>query len=274
MFQEYSPYAPGCQRRIVAHHRGELVYCERMKIRLDKILASNGYGSRRDVKRILRRGTFTINGTVCVDASIMADPESDTFALDGETIRILTTVYLMLNKPAGVITSTDDPNHRTVMDLLTSPYSGMELFPVGRLDLDTEGLLVITNDGPLTHRLTSPKTGVDKTYYACLRDPVDDALLADYRKRFFEGIVFRDGYTCLSAKLERAGNEADGMILTIQEGKYHQVKKMFVASGNEVAYLKRISMGDLKLDPALAPGSYRELTMEEIMILRGQESRD
>jgi len=242
-----------------------------MKIRLDKILASNGYGSRRDVKRILRRGTFTINGTVCCDASTMADPESDSFALDGEIIRILTTVYRMLNKPSGVITSTDDPNHRTVMDLLGAPYSGMELFPVGRLDLDTEGLLVITNDGPLTHRLTSPKTGVDKTYYARLRDPVDDELLADYRKRFQEGITFHDGYKCLSAKLDRAGNETDGMFLTIQEGKYHQVKKMFIAAGNEVAYLKRIFMGSLSLDPALAPGSYRELNMEEILILQGQE---
>jgi len=241
-----------------------------MKIRLDKILASNGYGSRRDIKRILRRGTFTINGTFCVDASTMADPETDSFVLDGETIRILTTVYLMLNKPAGVITSTDDPNHRTVMDLLGAPFSGMELFPVGRLDLDTEGLLVITNDGPLTHRLTSPKTGVDKTYYARLRDPVDVDLLEDYQKRFLEGITFHDGYKCLSAKLDRAGNESNGMFLTIQEGKYHQVKKMFIAAGNEVAYLKRISMGSLTLDPSLAPGSYRELTLGEIMILQGQ----
>jgi 16S rRNA pseudouridine516 synthase len=204
----------------------------------------------------------------------MADPETDSFALDGETIRILVTVYLMLNKPAGVITSTDDPKHRTVMDLLSPPYSGMDLFPVGRLDLDTEGLLVITNDGPLTHRLTSPKTGVDKTYYARLRDPVDGSLLADYRKRFLEGIVFHDGYKCLSAKLDRAGNETDGVFLTIQEGKYHQVKKMFIAAGNEVVYLKRVSMGALALDPSLAPGSYRELNMEEIMILRGQNNDD
>jgi len=243
-----------------------------MKIRLDKILSSNGYGSRRDVKSILRRGTFTINGTVCCDASAMADPENDVFALDGEKIRILTTVYLMLNKPSGVITSTDDPNHRTVMDLLGSPWSGMELFPVGRLDLDTEGLLVITNDGPLTHRLTSPKTGVDKTYYARLRDPVDEELLADYQKRFLEGITFHDGYKCLRAKLDRAGNETDGMFLTIQEGKYHQVKKMFISIGNEVSYLKRVSMGNLLLDPLLAPGSYRELTTEEIMTLRARES--
>lgn len=252
-----------------------------MKARLDKILASNGFGSRRDVKRILRGRTFTVNGTVCVDPATVVDPANDSFELGGKKIPIFEIVYLMLNKPSGVITSTDDPDHQTVIDLLEAPYSGMDLFPIGRLDIDTEGLLVITNDGPLTHRLTSPKTGVDKTYYARLRDPVSEGSLADYAKRFASGISFRDGYTCLPAVIRRAadgdgGSEAaqDGnaVLVTIQEGKYHQVKKMFKVVENEVAYLKRVSMGNLTLDPALAPGSYRPLTDGEIALLRGENN--
>ena len=241
-----------------------------MKIRLDKLLSSNGFGSRREIKRMLKGCSLRVNGAVCADPSAAVDPESDRFEIDGQPLVIRTSVYLMLNKPAGVVTSTDDPGHETVMDLLPAPWSRMELFPVGRLDVDTEGLLVITNDGPLTHRLTSPRTGVDKTYYARLRDPVDESRLDEYRAKFLSGVTFRDGYTCLPARLERAGAEADGMLLTIQEGKYHQVKKMFIAAGNEVAYLKRVSMGSLVLDPALAAGACRELTPEELCSLRGQ----
>jgi 16S rRNA pseudouridine516 synthase len=236
-----------------------------MKSRLDKILAGNGFGSRRDIKRILREGTLLVNGCVCRDPSIQVDSEADELVLDGAPLSIRSSVYLMLNKCAGVITSTDDPEHRTVIDLLDEPYSRMELFPIGRLDLDTEGLLVITNDGPLTHRLTSPKTGVDKTYFARLRDPVDDAMFADYAARFHAGVSFHDGYTCQPAFLVRS---EDGFLLTIQEGKYHQVKKMFKVVGNEVVYLKRVSMGSLALDPSLSPGEYRELTGEEIAALR------
>lgn len=241
-----------------------------MKSRLDKVLSANGFGTRREIKRLLRKRNLLVNGAPCVDPATAVDPEVDAFVLDGEKLVIRTRVYLMLNKPAGVITSTDDPDHRTVIDLLKEPYSGMELFPVGRLDVDTEGLLVITNDGPMTHRLTSPKTGVDKTYYARLRDPVDDALFAEYSRRFKSGITFHDGFSTLPAILVRAGQENDGMFLTIQEGKYHQVKRMFKVVGNEVAYLRRVSMGSLALDPELAPGEYRELTAEELFALRGE----
>ena len=252
-----------------------------MKARLDKILASNGFGSRRDIKRMLRKRTLKINGEVCFDSATVADPAVDSFELDGETITLFETVYLMLNKHAGVISSTEDPDHQTVIDLLEPPYAGMELFPIGRLDIDTEGLLVITNDGPLTHRLTSPKTGVDKTYYARLRDPVDEAVLAGYATRFASGLSFRDGYTCLPAVIRRAdqgfvdrdpdASAAPGssVLVTIQEGKYHQVKKMFKVVENEVAYLKRVSMGNLSLDASLAPGEYRPLTDTEIAVLRG-----
>lgn len=253
-----------------------------MKDRLDKLLAANGLGSRRDAKRLMRAGGLTVNGVVCTDAALIVDPDTDVIHLDGQILLLKRDIYLMLNKPAGVITSTEDPDHDTVMDLLAEPWCNMKLFPVGRLDADTEGLLVLTNDGPLTHRLTSPKTGVDKTYYAELRDAVADEAFADYERRFREGVTFRDGYTCLPAVLERAavpmpGREvatrpaADRIFLTIQEGKYHQVKKMFHAVGNEVAYLRRVSMGNLGLDPALVPGEYRELTAAEIDILRASE---
>lgn len=239
-----------------------------MKSRLDKILAANGFGSRKDVKRILHTSEVSVNGLVRRDAATIVDPEIDTFAIDGIPLKIRTSVYLMLNKPAGVVTSTNDPDHRTVMDLLSEPYSQMDLFPVGRLDRDTEGLLLITNDGPLAHALTSPKTGVEKTYFARLRDPVDPILFEEYTKRFLEDITFKDGYTCLPAKLFRDTTVLDEVSLTIHEGKYHQVKKMFMVLGNEVIYLRRVSMGAIVLDPALESGMFRELTDDEIQILR------
>ncbi|HPS44685.1 MAG TPA: pseudouridine synthase [Treponemataceae bacterium] len=259
-----------------------------MKSRLDKVLSSSGMGSRRDVRRILRERQVTVNGARVVDPGALVDPEFDGIALEGKPLSLKQTVYLMLNKPSGVVTSTEDPLHRTVMDLFEEPWSRMNLFPIGRLDRDTEGLLVITNDGPLGHRLTSPKTGVDKTYLAILRDPVSDARFAEYAARFREGVSFPDGYVTLPASLARAGSDAgadanasgparsigDGsfasVLLTIQEGKFHQVKRMFKAVGNEVIYLKRVSMGSLALDPALAPGAYRELTESEIAGLSGE----
>jgi 16S rRNA pseudouridine516 synthase len=251
-----------------------------MKSRLDKILSTSGYGTRRDVKRILRERAITVNGAVCVDPGMIVDPETDAIALGGKPLELRETVYLMLNKPSGVVTSTDDPLHRTVMDLFDEPWSRMSLFPIGRLDYDTEGLLVITNDGPLTHRLTSPKTGVDKTYFVILRDLVSDSRFAEYVARFREGVSFSDGYTTLPAVLTRAdasvpsaviGNGSfTSALLTIQEGKFHQVKRMFKAVENEVIYLKRVSMGPLSLDPSLEPGSYRPLTDSEIAELAGE----
>lgn len=242
-----------------------------MNIRLDKLLSSLGYGSRRDVKRLLRDRRLTVNGSIIVDPASCVDPDGDSLAIDGTEITAKTSVYLMLNKPADVVTSTDDPKHRTVIDCLGEPWSRMDVFPVGRLDIDTEGLLLITNDGPLTHRLTSPKTGVDKTYFARLRDSVDDATLAGYADRFARGIEFRDGTACLPAKIVRADDSAgETVLITIQEGKYHQVKNMIKVVGNEVAYLRRVSMGSLDLDPSLAPGEYRPLTDGEIELLKNR----
>lgn len=245
-----------------------------MRSRLDKLLANAGYGSRRDVKRLLRSGAVTVSGERALDPALEVDPETEPIAVAGSTATVGRSRYLMMNKPAGVVTSTDDPVNETVMSLLRAPWSAMGLFPVGRLDLDTEGLLVLTDDGPLTHRLTSPRSGVDKTYYVELRDPVSDADLAGHIELFRSGVAFRDGYVCLPARLARAARPRPGadparaVEVTIQEGKHHQVKKMMKVIGNEVAYLKRVAMGDLSLDPALAPGEYRELTDDETAVLR------
>ncbi|HPO03744.1 MAG TPA: pseudouridine synthase [Treponemataceae bacterium] len=237
-------------------------------LRIDKLLSGNGFGSRRDIKRLLHSCSLTINGAVCADAATRVDPLSDRIEIDGEPVVLREFHYLMLNKPSGVITSTRDPDHATVMDLLSPPWSRMELFPVGRLDVDTEGLILLTDDGPLGHRLTSPKTGVDKTYYVRLRDQLDDDLFEQYRRTFETGVSFKDGYQCLPARLARAPGGNGEVLLTIQEGKYHQVKKMFKAVGNEVAFLKRVSMGPLILDPLLESGQWRELAENEIAALK------
>lgn len=238
-----------------------------MKSRVDKILASSGFGSRRDIKRLLRTGLLTINGSTCRDPAQYADPETDTLLLDGELIQLHTQVYLMLNKPSGVVTSTSDPVHRTVLDLLGEPWSTMDLFPVGRLDVTTEGLLLLTNDGKLAHRLLSPRSKVPKRYAATLRDPVDEGLFRLYQQRFAEGVSFHDGYTCLPAEIERLPGDRS-FAVTIHEGKYHQVKKMFRVVDNYVEHLVRLSMGPIVLDPGLAPGCVRELTVQELESLR------
>lgn len=243
-----------------------------MKSRLDKLLADNGFGSRRDIKKMLKGGTFLVNGSVRTDPGFPVDPDKDVFSHRGEPFLPRKEIYLMLNKPLGVVTSTSDPLHRTVMDLLEEPWLAFGLFPVGRLDYDTGGLLLLTNDGPLTHRLTSPKTGVDKIYRVLLRDAVDERTFGEYRERFARGVRFHDGHLTLPAALELSPGDrfpASLVNLTIQEGKYHQVKKMFKVVGNEVAGLTRTAMGPLVLDPSLAPGQYRELTEGELRSLRG-----
>lgn len=238
-----------------------------MKSRVDKILAGAGFGSRRDIKRVLRERELRINGVICRDPSFHMDPEQDRAELDGEPVLFRALVYLMLNKPGGVVTSTADPIHHTVLDLLDDEWRKHSLFPVGRLDYDTEGLLVLTNDGLLAHRLVSPRAGVPKTYVAELEEPVDDVLFELYSRRFLEGVTFHNGYTCLPATLGRTKGTRF-LSLTIHEGKYHQVKKMFRVVGNRVIRLTRVSMGPLNLDTTLAPGGVRELTHVEIESLR------
>mgnify|MGYP000961525419 CR=1 FL=1 len=243
-----------------------------MVVRIDKILAANGLGSRKDIRRLLRKEDFRINGTRVTDAGTLLDPEHDALSRNGETLHLRTCCYLMLNKPAGVVTSTADPLHSTVMELLPPPFSAMELFPIGRLDLDTEGLLIITNDGALTHRLTAPKSGCVKCYYLETAEPFNDIDFNTAQTRCAQGLPLGKNFKCLPATFERT--EAQNVktewafLMHICEGKYHQVKKMIQALGNEVVYLKRISMGGVVLDLQLPAGSCRELTPDEVALLK------
>ena len=243
-----------------------------MLVRIDKILAANGLGSRKDIRRLLRKEDFRINGTRVTDAGTLLDPENDRLSRNGEILHLRTCCYLMLNKPAGVVTSTADPLHRTVMDLLPPPFSAMELFPIGRLDLDTEGLLIITDDGALTHRLTAPKSACIKSYYLETAEPFTDVDFNAAQTACLQGLPLGQNFTCLPATFERAAAQKVktewAFFMHICEGKYHQVKKMIKALGNEVVYLRRISMGGVMLDPRLTQGSFRELTSDEVATLK------
>lgn len=236
-------------------------------MRLDKLLAHTGFGTRKEVKKIIRDKYVSVNGEVIRNAGEKVDPDKDDVRISGQRIYYEEFVYFMLNKPAGVISATEDYVHDTVIDLLEPADSVQEPHPVGRLDKDTEGLLLLTNDGKLTHQLTSPKKEVDKKYYAFVNGLVDDADI----EKFKEGIILEEedeDYLTLPADLEilEVDEEAETseVYVTIREGKFHQVKRMFHAVDKEVLYLKRISMGDLKLDENLELGEYRRLTEEEL----------
>jgi 16S rRNA pseudouridine516 synthase len=234
--------------------------------RLDKILANLGYGTRKELKKIVRNGIVEVNGVVAKDSAMQVDPEKDKIVINGEEIYYREFIYLMMNKPDGVISATYDNRDETVVDLLEVEHQVFEPFPVGRLDKDTVGLLLLTNDGELNHRLISPKWKVDKVYFAKIDKEVTEADI----KAFQKGITLDDGYVCKEAKLEiqSASEEGSEVLVTIQEGKFHQVKRMFEAVGKKVVYLKRIEFGTLKLDEDLEEGEYRELTEKEIAILK------
>lgn len=238
-----------------------------MKIRVDKLLANMGEGSRSDVKKLLKSGAVTIDGTVVKDAAIQVE-ESQNICVHGRKIIYKRFVYLMLNKPAGVVSATEDKRDETVIDLLDAAFKTWELFPVGRLDKDTEGLLILTNDGELAHNLLSPKKHIPKTYYATIEGKVTTNDIESFKI----GVTLDDGYKTLPAQLKiLKSQELSEIELTIMEGKFHQVKRMFEAVGKKVTYLKRISMGKLQLDDTLVLGDYRELTEEEINILKNRE---
>lgn len=229
--------------------------------RLDKRLAASGQWSRKEAKELIRAGRVSICGQVCRNPEEKVG-EDTLVAVDGTTIGADAPVYLMLHKPAGVVSATEDGRDRTVLDLLPAQYQGMGLFPVGRLDKDTEGLLLITNDGPLAHRLLSPRHHVDKVYYV----EVDGTLTQEDVEAVSQGILLRDGYQCLPGKLELLPGDCAAYV-TIQEGKYHQIKRMMAARGKPVTYLKRIRFGGLELDGELEKGGWRALTAQEIQSL-------
>ncbi|HAC5794637.1 TPA: rRNA pseudouridine synthase [Listeria monocytogenes] len=233
-------------------------------MRLDKLLSHTGFGSRKEVKPLLKSGAVVVNGTIQKDSKTQVNPDKDQITVHGTPVVYQEFVYFILHKPQNVVSATEDNVSETVIDLLAQEDTLTDPFPVGRLDKDTEGLLIITNDGTLAHNLLSPKKHIDKTYYA----KIDGDVTAADVEAFAAGIELDDGYTCKPASLEIiTPNEIN---VTIQEGKFHQVKRMFAARGKTVSYLKRISMGNLQLDESLELGEYRPLTEAELAILQNK----
>ena len=225
--------------------------------RLDKVLAGTGRWSRREVKELVRQGRVRVDGQTVRTAEEKYIAVTEEHDMDGEPVRLQKYTYVMLHKPAGVLTATEDSRQRTVLDLLPPELRKRGLAPVGRLDKDTEGLLLLTNDGALAHRLLAPRSHVDKVYYARVEEALEPADAA----AFAAGMTLGDGLECLPAGLEILS--PGDCLVTLREGKFHQVKRMLAARGKPVTYLKRLSMGPLRLDPELAPGAFRMLTAEE-----------
>ncbi len=231
--------------------------------RLDKILASQGVGSRKECAALIRRGEVAVNGAAARRPEQKADPEHDAIAVRGAPLCYRRTVTLMMNKPGGVLSATRDPHGVTVLDLLPPEQRARGLFPAGRLDRDTEGLLLLTNDGALAHRMLAPKSHVWKRYLA----RVDGPLSAQDAQAFAAGLAL-EGMVCLPASLEilEPGPQALA-VAAVREGKFHQVKRMFLARGRRVLSLRRIAVGGLSLDPSLPPGAARPLTPEELELI-------
>ena len=251
-------------------------------MRLDKFLANSGIGTRKEVKDILKNRKISVNDVFVKDGKIQIDEKKDIVKYENKIVNYKPFVYIMMNKPAGVISATEDNHHKTVIDLLNDKYRTYDIFPVGRLDIDTEGLLLLTNDGVLSHNLLSPKKHVDKKYYVKIANPLSE----DDIKMLENGIKLEENFVTKKAKVEiicngsekesknsdfdeNKNNKNENLVyITISEGKFHQVKRMFKAVNNEVLYLKRVKMGGLSLDEKLKLGEYRELTEEELNNLK------
>ena len=234
------------------------------KMRVDKLLSNVGVASRAELKKYCKQGLISVNGKVINNPGVQVDSESDDIRFNGEKIVYREFVYIMLNKPDGYISATFDKYDPIVLDLIDQSYLVFEPFPVGRLDKDTEGLLVLTNDGQLAHRVLSPKKHVPKTYYAKIQGKVTEEDILAFEK----GVILDDGYETMPSQLKvLKSDDMSEIELTIHEGKFHQVKRMFESVGKKVVYLKRLSMGKLKLDESLKLGEYRELTEEEVKLI-------
>ncbi|SFJ62965.1 16S rRNA pseudouridine516 synthase [Terrisporobacter glycolicus] len=234
------------------------------KLRIDKILSNVGYGSRAEIKVYCKKGLVKVNDKVISNPGTQVDTDTDKIEFNNEVVKYREFVYIMMNKPDGYLSATFDKRDPIVLDLIKSSYLAFEPFPVGRLDKDTEGLLVLTNDGKLAHRVLSPKKHVPKTYYA----KIDGVVTEKDVKAFEEGVTLDDGYETMPSQLKiLESGETSEIELTIHEGKFHQVKRMFESVGKKVVYLKRLSMGKLKLDETLSLGEYRELTEEEVKLI-------
>lgn len=234
-------------------------------MRIDKFLSNMGFGSRKEVKILLKTKAVEVNGEIVRDPKVHVDEHADQVLVGGESVVYTEFIYLLMNKPQNVISATEDKYDQTVIDLLDEEEQHFEPFPVGRLDKDTEGFLLLTNDGKLAHELLSPKKHVDKTYYALIEGLVTEA----DKEAFEKGVELDDGYVTKPASLNILESGPVSKIeLTITEGKFHQVKRMFESVGKRVVYLKRLSMGPLSLDPELGLGEYRHLTEEEVNSLK------
>ena len=237
-------------------------------MRLDKFLVACAVGSRTEVKNFLKAGRVTVNGKKEKSAKLQINEDTDEICFDGQKLEYEEFVYYMMNKPQGVISATEDPKHKTVLDLLDDYARAKEVFPVGRLDIDTHGLLLLTNDGKLAHALLSPKRHVDKTYLARINGVMTDADV----ETFAQGVPLKD-FTCQPAKLELVSidteKEESLIRVTIAEGKFHQVKRMVAYCGKEVVDLQRLTMGTLTLDEDLKRGEWRRLSKEELEGLLG-----
>lgn len=229
-------------------------------MRLDKYLCACGIGTRSEVKKIIKNSNITVNGTTAKKGDINIK-ENDVVCMDGKELIYREFVYLMMNKPQNCVSATEDREYETVLDIIGEEYSHFNLFPVGRLDIDTEGLLILTNDGQFAHKLTSPKKDVYKTYFARLNKPAEKTDIQE----FASGMEFKD-FTAKPAVLEITENPNE-VYIKISEGKFHQVKRMCERVGKTVVYLKRVAIGSLSLDNSLGLGEYRELTREEMNLL-------
>ncbi|MGG5371808.1 pseudouridine synthase [Enterococcus sp. AZ196] len=236
-------------------------------MRLDKFLAEAGLGSRKEVKQLIKKGQISVNQQIERTDKKQIDPEKDIVDYQGENLHYQEFYYYLLHKPAGVVSATEDTRDRTVMDLFSPADYRSDLFPVGRLDKDTEGLLLITNDGKLAHELLSPRKHVEKEYFA----EVLGVMTAEDQDRFRSGEIMLDGELALPAELfiDEADAETSKVRIILHEGKFHQVKRMVKACGKEVTYLKRIRMGKVALPEELAKGKYRSLTEDELRALKG-----
>lgn len=231
--------------------------------RIDKIIASQGQYSRSEVKKLIKGGRVTLDGRVLKSSDEKADPSVSTIAIDGKAIGYKKHIYIMLNKPQGVVSATDDRDHETVIDLIPKQLKRDGLFPAGRLDADTVGFVLITDDGDFAHRILSPKNHVMKTYHATLQRELTQEDIDSFR----DGVELKDGTLCLEAEVSAMDGDEPMAQVKICEGKYHQVKRMFAALGNKVLYLKRVKMGGLSLDESLAEGQCREITPEELRLI-------
>lgn len=229
--------------------------------RLDKLIASQGRFSRREVQELIKNGAVKVNGITVRDRGAKSDDEKDIICVNGEQLDFQRFVYIMLNKPKGVVSATNDKNEKTVIDLVPKEFKGRNLFPAGRLDITTTGFVLVTDDGDFAHRILSPKNHIEKTYEARLAESVTEGQLEAVRN----GIELKDGTKCLPAKVTvLADGEKPLVEIKICEGKYHQIKRMFAAAGNGVIELKRTQMGELTLDPSLKEGECRLLDAHEV----------